>query len=97
MGKQYVYLMVAGSDGRKKLKIGHTWNIRLRMTQHARAQKKRMTLMAYLAQEDTFKARETEQRLHNEFRPRGSISEWHPFNPEIIRRFQQQRGCVVCL
>lgn len=90
---EFVYLLYSGDN----LKIGRTWNIRVRMTALSREAGKRLKLMAFVPLLTTEECHKLETQLHSAIRGKSSRTEWHPFKPETVNLFFNQKGVVVCL
>jgi predicted GIY-YIG superfamily endonuclease len=100
MGKQeatYVYLL--GSLESHEIKIGHTWNIRVRMSRHKQERGHPLTLLGFVEMPNRDAAFALEQLLLE--KPRAGYgnprSEWFPFNPSTVADFLTQPGVTVCL
>lgn len=91
--QDYIYLLFAKSMG--LIKIGKTWNIKLRMTQLMRGGPKDIQLIAYI-QKPERSALSYEKEIHRKINGKRGGSEWHKFSPQIIQDFLKEKGVVIC-
>lgn len=93
---EYVYMALTFIGREKFIKIGRSWNIRLRMTQLKRAYPS-LELASYIQCEDQVSSQILETILHRQARKGRYRGEWHPFELLIISNFLRQKGAVICL
>lgn len=94
---QYVYLASVSDGNTVRLKVGHTWNLSLRMKQLGRLRRAPMTLIAFVPCKDTYSAFSLESRLHRDIRTSASTGEWHLWDETIVQKFSSLEGVQVCL
>jgi hypothetical protein len=94
MGRKFLYLLV--TEDRKLMKVGFTWNIRLRMRQLKRERRRRLRLVAFITMSDKWEAFAAETAWHRHVTGGVKRREWHKFEGSHISRFLQQDGVVIC-
>lgn len=91
MGKTYLYLMAS----KGAIKIGITWNLRLRLTEHRRKDRN-LALMGYVPFDSKWVARDAESIIHKSLGGGGRKTEWYRFDQCIIAQFMSDPGVVAC-
>lgn len=94
----YVYLGISNKKN-KSVKIGYSWNIRVRLNNIRSNKKINLVLAAYIPARSAYAAYKIEQKLLvglQKYR-KNTRSEWLNFSPEIITFFLNQKKSVICL
>lgn len=92
----YVYLAEAEIAGERKLKIGHTWNVPLRVARLKNQKGVEVRLLAMIPFAEESRAIQTETFLHRRYRKDRSRSEWHAWSDQIISEFSSHPGVQSC-
>jgi hypothetical protein len=87
--RHYLYVISGVRDGNLELKIGHTWNFKLRLSQHKRysGRLEISVLKQWSTDEET--ARAVERKIHKHLKKfsilakNGRATEWYPYNSEV--------------
>lgn len=89
----YVYLATDGNE----LKIGKTWNIRVRLARLKTQRKKHLKLIGFIPCKDGYSALKLESNFHCKVRSGNYRGDWHPIKNQTIADFLNFKGAVVCL
>lgn len=98
MGKhEYVYMFLRSDISDKPIKIGRTWNVRLRARTLENQKKTKLSVVAYLKCQDIWQAMDIEKKFHRMARKGNYKGDWHPFQSDLISKFCSMSGVTLCL
>ncbi len=78
------------------MKVGITWNLRLRARQLERGSGRRLSLAAYRIFDDEWSALSEESKFHKWAGGGKKRGEWYRTKAELVLRFMSQDGVVLC-